>query len=96
MLPRPNHPGRVVGLRAVGRVGMAPLVMAAEPKLDDRFTADLAMVICSSIPWTVLRLVRGIAMADSKKDTYDSKKGGKFEPTTKAKPPPPPRPGHNK
>ena len=28
--------------------------------------------------------------------TFDPKKGGKFEPTTKATPPPPPRPGHNK
>ncbi len=35
-------------------------------------------------------------MADSKQGSYDPKKGGKFEPTTKAKPPPPPRPGHNK
>ncbi len=31
-------------------------------------------------------------MADPKKGTYDPKKGGKFEPTTKATPPPP-RPG---
>jgi hypothetical protein len=28
-----------------------------------------------------------------KKGSYDPKKGGKFAPTTKAKPPPPPRPG---
>ncbi|MET4430306.1 hypothetical protein ABIA65_003612 [Mycolicibacterium sp. 624] len=33
-------------------------------------------------------------MADPKQGTYDPKKGGKFEPTTKATPPPPPRPGH--
>ena len=32
-------------------------------------------------------------MAESKKVAYDPKKGGKFEPTTKATPPPPPRPG---
>lgn len=31
-----------------------------------------------------------------KGNTYDPKKGGKFEPTTKAKPPPGPRPGGNK
>ena len=31
-----------------------------------------------------------------KAGTYDSKKGGKFEPQTKASPPPPPRPGRNK
>jgi hypothetical protein len=48
------------------------------------------------IPWTVVELVRGITMADAKQGTYDPKKGGKFAPTTKAKPPPPPRPGHNK
>lgn len=35
-------------------------------------------------------------MAVSKKSTYDPKKGGKFEPTTKAQPPPPPRPGRKK
>jgi hypothetical protein len=35
-------------------------------------------------------------MADPKQGTYDPKKGGKFEPTTKATPPPPPRPGRNK
>jgi hypothetical protein len=39
---------------------------------------------------------KGITMADSKQGSYDPKKGGKFSPTTKAKPPPPPRPGHNK
>lgn len=34
-------------------------------------------------------------MADPKQgNTYDPKKGGKFSPTTKATPPPPPRPGH--
>lgn len=32
-------------------------------------------------------------MADPKKGTYDPKTGGKFEPTTKATPPPPPQPG---
>lgn len=32
----------------------------------------------------------------AEKGTYDPKKGGKFEPTTKAQPPPPPRPGGNK
>lgn len=37
--------------------------------------------------------MRGSTMADPKKGTYDPKKGGKFEPTTKATPPPPPRPG---
>lgn len=31
-----------------------------------------------------------------KGNTYDPKKGGKFSPTTKAKPPPGPRPGGNK
>ena len=35
-------------------------------------------------------------MADSKQGGYDPKKGGKFTPQTKAKPPPPPRPGRNK
>ena len=35
-------------------------------------------------------------MAESKQGSYDPKKGGKFSPTTKAKPPPPPRPGHKK
>jgi hypothetical protein len=35
-------------------------------------------------------------MADSKQGSYDPKKGGKFTPQTKAKPPPPPRPGRNK
>jgi hypothetical protein len=35
-------------------------------------------------------------MADPKQGSYDPKKGGKFSPTTKAKPPPPPRPGRNK
>ena len=39
---------------------------------------------------------RGITMADPKQGSYDPKKGGKFSPTTKAKPPPPPRPGRNK
>jgi hypothetical protein len=34
-------------------------------------------------------------MADAKQGSYDPKKGGKFAPTTKAKPPPP-RPRHNK
>jgi hypothetical protein len=38
----------------------------------------------------------GITMADPKQGSYDPKKGGKFSPTTKAKPPPPPRPGRNK
>ena len=32
-------------------------------------------------------------MADPTKSTYDPKTGGKFEPTTKAVPPPPPQPG---
>ncbi len=30
-------------------------------------------------------------MTTPKPNTYDPKKGGKFEPTTKATPPPPPR-----
>ena len=30
-------------------------------------------------------------MTQPKPGTYDPKKGGKFEPTTKATPPPPPR-----
>lgn len=32
-------------------------------------------------------------MAEPKKESYDPKKGGKFEPTTKAKPAPPAQPG---
>ncbi len=32
-------------------------------------------------------------MAEPKAGTYDPKQGGKFEPTTKAAPPPPRQPG---
>lgn len=39
---------------------------------------------------------RGTAMNQPKPGTYDPKKGGKFEPTTKAVPPPPPPPGRKK
>lgn len=35
-------------------------------------------------------------MADMKQGTYDPKKGGKFEPTTKARPAPNAVPGSNK
>lgn len=35
-------------------------------------------------------------MAEAKQGTYDPKKGGKFEPTTKAQPAPNARPGNNK
>jgi hypothetical protein len=36
---------------------------------------------------------RGNPMTNPKPGTYDPKTGGKFEPTTKAVPPPPPEPG---
>ena len=75
-------------------VMFTPLVTAAEPKNHHRFTAVLARRSpVPPIPWTVVEQARGITMADSKKVAYDPKKGGKFEPTTKAKPPPPPQPG---
>jgi hypothetical protein len=35
-------------------------------------------------------------MADPKQGGYDPKKGGKFEPTTKAQPAPTAKPGDNK
>lgn len=40
--------------------------------------------------------MKGVTMADPKQATYDPKKGGKFEPTTKAQPAPNARPGNNK
>ena len=35
-------------------------------------------------------------MAEPRPGSYDPKKGGKFEPTTKATPPPPPQTGRKK
>jgi hypothetical protein len=35
-------------------------------------------------------------MAETRKESYDPKKGGKFEPTTKAKPAPAAQPGRKK
>jgi hypothetical protein len=48
------------------------------------------------IPSMEVGQARGITMADPKQGSYDPKKGGKFAPTTKAQPPPPPRPGRKK
>jgi hypothetical protein len=66
--------------------------MAVELKTS----AVSCIVSAISVPSTVSGQSGGITMADSKQGSYDPKKGGKFSPTTKAKPPPPPRPGRNK
>lgn len=45
------------------------------------------------LPQTQVDGGRGNPMTNPKPGTYDPKTGGKFEPTTKAVPPPPPQPG---